>query len=32
MGRFKPEHDAALDSFVRNCGEAALQHTVLVRS
>mmetsp|Transcript_73874 Transcript_73874/g.153921 ORF Transcript_73874/g.153921 Transcript_73874/m.153921 type:complete len:288 (-) Transcript_73874:153-1016(-) len=29
-GRFKPEHDAALNAFVRNCGEVALQHVVLV--
>lgn len=29
-GRFKPEHDAAMSSFVANCGEAALGHTVLV--
>jgi|EP00927_Polykrikos_kofoidii_P066100 hypothetical protein len=29
-GRFKPEHDAALQCFAANCGEAALRHTVLV--
>lgn len=29
-GRFKPEHDAALSSFVANCGEVALRHTILV--
>eukprot|EP00656_Telonema_subtile_P002473 TRINITY_DN11099_c0_g1_i3.p1 TRINITY_DN11099_c0_g1~~TRINITY_DN11099_c0_g1_i3.p1 ORF type:complete len:258 (+),score=46.71 TRINITY_DN11099_c0_g1_i3:60-833(+) len=29
-GRFKPEHEAAFDAFVANCGEAALGHTVLV--
>lgn len=29
-GRFKPEHDAALDAFVANCGEDALGHTILV--
>jgi tRNA U34 5-carboxymethylaminomethyl modifying GTPase MnmE/TrmE len=30
FGRFKPEHEAALDAFVSNCGESALAHTVLV--
>lgn len=29
-GRFKPEHDAAMAAFISNCGEVALQHTVLV--
>ena len=29
-GRFRPEHEAALDAFVRNCGDAALRHTILV--
>ena len=29
-GRWKPEHEAAMDAFVRNCGEAALGHTLLV--
>ena len=29
-GRWKPEHDAALGAFVRNAGESALAHTVLV--
>jgi len=29
-GRFKPEHDAALDAFVANCGAGALEHTILV--
>lgn len=29
-GRFKPEHVAALVSFAANCGESALQHTILV--
>ena len=28
-GRFKPEHEAALDTFARNCGESALRHTLL---
>ncbi|KAJ1632254.1 AIG1-type guanine nucleotide-binding (G) domain-containing protein [Pavlovales sp. CCMP2436] len=30
FGRFKPEHEAAFGSFVANCGEGALKHTVLV--
>ena len=29
-GRFRPDHEAAVDAFVANCGEAALTHTVLV--
>ena len=29
-GRFKPEHEAAFDAFVANCGEAALGNTLLV--
>ena len=29
-GRFKPEHEAAVDAFVRNVGEDALAHTLLV--
>ena len=29
-GRFKPEHEAALDAFVANVGEDALAHTLLV--
>jgi len=29
-GRFRPDHEAAVDAFVANCGEAALAHTVLV--
>ena len=29
-GRFKPEHEAALDAFLSNCGSDALSHTVLV--
>ena len=29
-GRFKPEHEAALDAFAANCGEVALRHTLLV--
>ena len=29
-GRFRPDHEAAIDAFVANCGEAALKHTVLV--
>jgi len=29
-GRFKPEHDAALSSFLANCGEEVLLHTILV--
>ena len=29
-GRFKPEHEAAFDAFVANCGPAALPHTLLV--
>ena len=28
-GRFKPEHEAALESFARNCGEGVLRHTLL---
>lgn len=28
-GRFKPEHDAALNTFFRNVGDDALPHTVL---
>jgi hypothetical protein len=28
-GRFKPEHEAALDCFARNVGNAALPHTLL---
>ena len=29
-GRWKPEHEAALDAFVANCGEEALSRTLLV--
>jgi hypothetical protein len=29
-GRFRPDHEAAVDAFVANCGESALAHTVLV--
>jgi len=29
-GRFKPDHEAAFDSFLANCGEDALRHTLLV--
>eukprot|EP00310_Coccolithus_braarudii_P018964 CAMPEP_0183338196 /NCGR_PEP_ID=MMETSP0164_2-20130417/5578_1 /TAXON_ID=221442 /ORGANISM="Coccolithus pelagicus ssp braarudi, Strain PLY182g" /LENGTH=248 /DNA_ID=CAMNT_0025508011 /DNA_START=15 /DNA_END=758 /DNA_ORIENTATION=+ len=29
-GRFKPEHEAAFDAFVANCGEAALSNTLLI--
>ena len=29
-GRFKPEHEAAVDAFVANVGEGALRHTLLV--
>jgi hypothetical protein len=28
-GRWKPEHDAALDAFLANCGEAATAHTLV---
>lgn len=28
-GRFKPENEAALEAFARNCGEDALRHTLL---
>ena len=30
FGRFKPEHEAALDAFVANVGEHALKNTLLV--
>ena len=29
-GRFKPEHERALEAFASNAGEAALRHTLLV--
>ena len=29
-GRFKPEHEAAVDAFVSNCGDSALSHMLLV--
>ena len=29
-GRLKPEHEAAFDAFVANCGRGALAHTLLV--
>ena len=29
-GRFRPDHEAAVDAFVANCGESALAHTALV--
>ncbi|KAL1521517.1 hypothetical protein AB1Y20_021177 [Prymnesium parvum] len=29
-GRFKPEHEAALDGFEANCGADAISHTLLV--
>ena len=29
-GRFRPDHEAAVDAFVANCGDAALAHTVVV--
>lgn len=29
-GRFKPEHEAALDAFVAHCGARVLEHTVFV--
>eukprot|EP00929_Paragymnodinium_shiwhaense_P063562 TRINITY_DN31757_c0_g1_i1.p1 TRINITY_DN31757_c0_g1~~TRINITY_DN31757_c0_g1_i1.p1 ORF type:complete len:298 (-),score=55.07 TRINITY_DN31757_c0_g1_i1:176-1069(-) len=29
-GRFRPEHGAALDAFVANCGNSVLAHTILV--
>mmetsp|Transcript_27553 Transcript_27553/g.74174 ORF Transcript_27553/g.74174 Transcript_27553/m.74174 type:complete len:253 (-) Transcript_27553:176-934(-) len=29
-GRFKPEHEAALSAFVANCGDGALEHTILL--
>lgn len=30
FGRFKPEHQSALDAFVANCGESSLANTLLV--
>ena len=30
FGRFKPEHEAALDAFAASCGEDVLEHTILV--
>ena len=30
VGRFKPEHERALDAFASNAGEDALRHTLLV--